>query len=70
MERLQKIISKAGLASRREAEKMIVEGRVSVNGKVVTELGTKIDIKKDKVFVDNKKIAIENYRNLILIFNS
>ena len=66
MERLQKIISKAGLASRREAEKMIVEGRVSVNGKVVTELGTKIDIKKDKVFVDNKKIAIENMVYLIL----
>lgn len=66
MERLQKIISKAGLASRREAEKMIVEGRVSVNGKVVTELGTKIDIKKDKVFVDNKKIVLEDKVYLIL----
>lgn len=66
MERLQKIISKAGIASRREAEKMITEGRVSVNGKVVTELGTKIDENRDKVFVDNKKIVLEDKVYLIL----
>ena len=66
MERLQKVISKAGIASRREAEKMITEGRVSVNGKVVTELGTKIDATRDKVFVDNKKIVLEEKVYLIL----
>lgn len=56
MERLQKFISQAGIASRRAAEKMIQEGRVSVNGKVVTELGVKVDPLKDKVSVDGKPI--------------
>ena len=56
MERLQKFISQAGLASRRAAEKLIQEGRVSVNGKVVTELGIKVEPLKDKVSVDGKLI--------------
>ena len=56
MERLQKFISQAGLASRRAAEKLIQEGRVSVNGKVVTELGVKVEPLKDKVSVDGKII--------------
>ena len=56
MERLQKFISQAGIASRRAAEKMIQEGRVSVNGKVVTELGVKVDPLKDKVSVDGKPV--------------
>ena len=43
-ERLQKIISQAGIASRRAAEKMILEGRVRVDGKVVRELGTKVTV--------------------------
>lgn len=42
MERLQKVIARAGLASRRKAEQLIIDGKVTVNGKVVTELGTKI----------------------------
>ena len=42
-ERLQKILSRAGVSSRRAAEKMIAEGRISVNGAVVTEPGTKAD---------------------------
>jgi 23S rRNA pseudouridine2605 synthase len=58
-ERLQKIISQAGLASRREAEKLIVGGRVSVNGKIVTELGTKVIPGKDRVYVDGKLIRSE-----------
>jgi 23S rRNA pseudouridine2605 synthase len=56
MERLQKIISRAGLASRREAEKWIQEGRVTVNGAVVTKLGTQADLGKDKIKVDGKLI--------------
>jgi pseudouridine synthase len=56
LERLQKFISQAGIASRRAAEKMIQEGRVSVNGKVVTELGVKVDPLKDKVSVDGKPV--------------
>ncbi|MBN2284382.1 MAG: rRNA pseudouridine synthase [Deltaproteobacteria bacterium] len=56
-ERLQKIISRAGIASRREAEKMIREGRISVNNVIVTELGSKADIRSDEVRVDGRLIA-------------
>jgi 23S rRNA pseudouridine2605 synthase len=55
-ERLQKILSQAGIASRRHAEKFIVEGRVTVNGSVVTELGSKADIARDHIKVDGKLI--------------
>ncbi|HEY2989391.1 MAG TPA: pseudouridine synthase [Candidatus Binatia bacterium] len=57
MERLQKILSRAGVASRREAEKWIQEGRVTLNGAVVTRLGTQADLAKDKIKVDGKLIA-------------
>ena len=67
MERLQKVISQAGVASRREAEKLIQEGRVVVNGKVVIELGTKVDINKDKVSVDGKKITSQE--NIYILMN-
>jgi 23S rRNA pseudouridine2605 synthase len=53
-ERLQKILAQAGIASRRHAEKIIVEGRVMVNGAVVTELGSKADIERDHIKVDGK----------------
>ncbi len=56
LERLQKIISAAGVASRRAAEELITEGRVRVNGKVVTELGSKADAAKDHIKVDGKLI--------------
>lgn len=55
-ERLQKILSGAGITSRRNAEKMIVEGRVTVNGAVVVELGTKADLDTDHIKVDGKLI--------------
>src|SRR4051795_13120850 len=51
-ERLQKILSPAGVASRRQAEKIIVEGRVTVNGATVTELGSKADLERDHIKVD------------------
>jgi 16S rRNA U516 pseudouridylate synthase RsuA-like enzyme len=54
--RLQKIIATTGLASRRKAEMLIASGRVTVNGKVVTELGTKVDPERDHVKVDGKHI--------------
>jgi 23S rRNA pseudouridine2605 synthase len=53
-ERLQKILASAGIASRRKAELIITEGRVTVNGKVITELGTKADFEKDHIKVDGK----------------
>lgn len=55
-ERLQKILSGAGITSRRKAEQLILEGRVMVNGKVITELGTKADIERDHIKVDGKLI--------------
>lgn len=58
-ERLQKILAAAGVASRREAEKIITAGRVRVNGKVVTELGCKFDVSKVRISVDGKPIAQE-----------
>ena len=53
-ERLQKILSHAGVASRRHAEQMITEGRVWVNGAAVTELGSKADLERDHIKVDGK----------------
>ncbi|WP_020059648.1 23S rRNA pseudouridine(2605) synthase RluB [Bacillus sp. 123MFChir2] len=52
MERLQKVIAQAGIASRRKAEELIQQGKVKVNGKVMTELGTKVSV-QDKVEVNN-----------------
>jgi len=53
-ERLQKIIANAGLTSRRKAEELIIQGRVTVNGQVVTELGTRADPVSDHIKVDGK----------------
>lgn len=66
MERLQKVISQAGLASRREAEKLIAAGKVSVNGETVTELGTKVDAARDKITVDGKSVRAQPFRYLLL----
>ncbi len=55
-ERLQKILAASGVASRRAAEELILEGRVTVNGTVVTELGTKADPTVDHVKVDGKRL--------------
>lgn len=56
--RLQKYIAEAQIASRRKAEEMILAGRVSVNGKIITELGTKVESDSDVVRVDDKEIHI------------
>ncbi len=53
-ERLQKILASVGIASRRKAEEIIIEGRVTVNGKTVTELGTKADLETDHIKVDGR----------------
>jgi 23S rRNA pseudouridine2605 synthase len=68
MERLQKIIAHAGFASRREAEVMIREGRVTLNGRVVTELGTKANAGRDHIKVDGKLITRAEPHRYILLF--
>jgi len=55
-ERLQKILARAGVASRRAAEQLILDGRVRVNGEVVRELGSKADAAQDEVRVDGKRL--------------
>ncbi|QSV44764.1 pseudouridine synthase [Geobacter benzoatilyticus] len=66
-ERLQKILSQAGVASRREAERMITDGRVMINGAPVTELGTKADPSRDNITVDGKPVTVEEKRVYILL---
>lgn len=58
MERLQKVIAQAGIASRRKAEELIIQGKVKVNGQVITELGTKVS-DKDRIEVENNLIEKE-----------
>ncbi|ULA60980.1 MAG: Pseudouridine synthase [Nitrospira sp.] len=65
--RLQKLIAGTGLASRRKAEELIISGRVTINGHVVKELGTKVDPERDHVKVDGKHLrAAQPYVYLIL----
>ena len=65
MERLQKVIAEAGIASRRKAEALIETGCVKVNGKVVTELGTKVN-PKDEIMVNDKLIVKEEKEYYLL----
>lgn len=65
-ERLQKFLSQAGVSSRRQAERLMLEGRIKVNGQVVTQLGTKVDPERDNVKVDGKLIHGENHVYLLL----
>ncbi|HMF90575.1 MAG TPA: pseudouridine synthase [Candidatus Angelobacter sp.] len=67
-ERLQKIIAAAGIASRRHAEELITQGRVSVNGQIVTELGSKADLAHDHVKVDGKMLRGPE-RHIYLLLN-
>jgi len=65
-ERLQKIISHAGIASRRHAEELILSGKVKVNGEVANQLGTKADPSVDKIEVNGKLIKIQKLVYLIM----
>jgi 23S rRNA pseudouridine2605 synthase len=66
-ERLQKILSQTGIASRRQAEKIMTEGRVTVNGSAVTELGTKADLETDHIKVDGKLIRAPKNQTYIVL---
>ncbi len=66
-ERLQKFLSNAGVASRRKCEELISNGKVKVNGSVVTELGTKIDSESDKIEYDGKIIKVSNEKVYVLL---
>jgi len=66
-ERLQKIIARAGIASRRHAEQLILSGQVRVNGHVVTELGTKADPDKDRIEAAGRTVEAEERRVYLLM---
>jgi 23S rRNA pseudouridine2605 synthase len=66
-ERLQKIIANAGIASRRKAEEFITQGRVTVNGQTITELGSKADPERDHIKVDGKLLRGEGRRVYLLL---
>lgn len=68
MIRLQKILSHAGVASRRLAETLITQGRVEVNGRVVTELGTKADPDRDDIRVDGRRLKGAPERRYLLLY--
>ena len=58
--RINKYIASAGIASRRKAETLILDGRIRVNGQIVYDLGHQVDEKNDVVEFDGKKISLEN----------
>ena len=68
-ERLQKYLAQAGVASRRKCEEYIEQGRVKVNGKTITELGTKVNPETDKVEFDNKLISKQNEEYTYILLN-
>src|SRR5260370_5696991 len=68
-ERLQKIIARAGIASRRHAELLISSGQVRVNGRVVKELGTKADAAKDRIEAAGKVVEANPGRRVYIVLN-
>src|ERR1700730_968769 len=66
-ERLQKILSRAGIASRRASERLMIEGRVSVNGTTVRELGSKANPEHDDIRVDGRRIRLPDRHRYLLL---
>ncbi len=67
--RLQKFLANQGVCSRRKAEEHILAGDVQVNGKIVTELGTKIETDKDEVVFQGKKIELSQDKKVYILLN-
>lgn len=68
LERLNKVLSRSGVASRRHVDGMIETGRVKVNGEVVTELGTRVDVRKDRVQVDGRRIPLVTEHSQVKVY--
>jgi len=66
--RINRYLAMAGIGSRRKCEKLIIDGRVSVNGKLVTELSTRIDLAEDDVWVDGRPVVPAG-KKLVLVLN-
>jgi 23S rRNA pseudouridine2605 synthase len=67
VERLHKILSRAGVASRRASERLMIEGRVTVNGATIRELGTKADPARDAIRVDGRRIRLAAHHRYLLL---
>jgi len=67
VERLQKILSQAGIASRRASEQLMLDGRVTVNGTTIRELGTKADASRDDIRVDGRRVKIVTGHRYLLL---
>lgn len=67
--RLQKYLAECGVASRRKAEELIIQGKIMVNDKIITELGTKINDEKDEVKYCNRVIRRENKEHIYVLLN-
>jgi 23S rRNA pseudouridine2605 synthase len=65
--RLQKVLSRAGVASRRASERLIREGRVKVNGRKVTEMGVQVDPARDVIVVDGRRVQVGRERRYIVL---
>src|SRR5690606_4451796 len=68
-ERLQKLISRAGIASRRAAEELILAGKVSVNGHVITELGTRADPSLDRIVVEGRPLKMPSGAPTVILLH-
>ena len=66
-ERLQKYLAECGIASRRKCEEYIIQGKVQVNGKTITELGVKVNPEKDKITFEGKNVKQEERKVYILL---
>ena len=67
-ERLQKVLSRCGVGSRRSAEELITQGRIDVNGKTVTELGVRVDPLVDEIRMDGERLKMPDQR-LVMVLN-
>ena len=65
--RLQKFLARAGVASRRACEQIILDGRVAVNGEIVSQLGTKVNPEKDRVSVDGVQVSLKNEAVVLML---